>query len=233
MIAIYKIVSPSGKIYIGQTLDVARRFRQYKRLNCKSQIKLINSFNKYGIDAHCFEIIKELPEDTTQGKLNVLEQEYWNKYTQQGFEMLNLKQPGNQSRHSEETKKKIGLSHKGKKHIGTGEKVRAALKGRKMPDHIREKISKSHTGKKRSLESVLKSAAGHKGKTISEAQMDAIIKANTGRTPWNKGLKMNTAPWNKGVTGYTTKWKGRKTKKTIEKNKLSEAASFMAMAEKI
>jgi hypothetical protein len=140
--------------------------------------------------------------------------------------MLNLKQPGNQSRHSEETKKKIGLSHKGKKHIGTGEKVRAALKGRKMPDHIREKISKSHTGKKRSLESVLKSAAGHKGKTISEAQMDAIIKANTGRTPWNKGLKMNTAPWNKGVTGYTTKWKGRKTKKTIEKNKLSEAALF-------
>src|SRR6478736_5572293 len=43
MIGIYKITSPSGKIYIDQSKNTNIRFRDYKSLKCKKQIKLYNS----------------------------------------------------------------------------------------------------------------------------------------------------------------------------------------------
>src|SRR6185369_7971270 len=55
---IYKITSPSGKIYIGQSKDVLLRFTYYRRLACKKQFKLYNSFNKHGVENHIFEIIE-------------------------------------------------------------------------------------------------------------------------------------------------------------------------------
>lgn len=39
-IGIYKIKSPSNRIYIGQSWDIDKRLNYYKRLLCKSQIKL-------------------------------------------------------------------------------------------------------------------------------------------------------------------------------------------------
>lgn len=58
VIGIYKITSPSNRIYIGQSVNINRRFKEYLKLNnCKGQIKLYNSFNKYGVDNHKFEII--------------------------------------------------------------------------------------------------------------------------------------------------------------------------------
>ena len=56
---IYKIVSPSGKVYIGQTVNYKVRYRKYKSLNCKKQIRLYNSFLKYGFNNHTFNIIEE------------------------------------------------------------------------------------------------------------------------------------------------------------------------------
>lgn len=57
MIGIYKITNPNGKIYIGQSTNIDKRFYRYKRLECKGQIKLYNSLKKYGWDAHIIEII--------------------------------------------------------------------------------------------------------------------------------------------------------------------------------
>ena len=59
MIGIYKIQSPVGKIYIGQSTDIKKRWEYYKRLACKKQPKLYNSLNKYGSDNHIFEVIEE------------------------------------------------------------------------------------------------------------------------------------------------------------------------------
>jgi group I intron endonuclease len=58
-IGIYKITSPSGKVYIGQAIDIERRWNQYRRLGCKNQSKLYASLNHYGFEAHTFEIIME------------------------------------------------------------------------------------------------------------------------------------------------------------------------------
>ena len=59
---IYKITSPSGKIYIGQSKDIRRRMQYYNRLNCKNQTKLYNSLLKYGWENHLFEILIECSE---------------------------------------------------------------------------------------------------------------------------------------------------------------------------
>jgi hypothetical protein len=40
---IYKITSPSGKVYIGQSVDIKRRFTTYKILNkSKRHLEYIN-----------------------------------------------------------------------------------------------------------------------------------------------------------------------------------------------
>ena len=59
MIGIYKITSPSGKVYIGQSRNIENRFLQYKNKHCRFQFRLYNSFNKYGVENHVFEIIEE------------------------------------------------------------------------------------------------------------------------------------------------------------------------------
>ena len=54
MIGIYKITSPTNKIYIGQSIDIENRFTKYKSLDCKNQVRLYNSLKKYGFDKHKF-----------------------------------------------------------------------------------------------------------------------------------------------------------------------------------
>ena len=56
---IYKIISPTGKIYIGQSIDLLKRKNDYIKLRCKDQIRLFNSINKHGWDNHVFEIIEQ------------------------------------------------------------------------------------------------------------------------------------------------------------------------------
>lgn len=60
MIGIYKITSPSGKIYIGQSVNLERRKKTYQKLNQnKSQYIIYSSLHKYGPENHIFEIIEE------------------------------------------------------------------------------------------------------------------------------------------------------------------------------
>ena len=88
MIGIYKITSPSGKVYIGQSIDIEKRFKDYKRLsNCKSQIKLFRSFLKHGVDNHKFEILLECCID----EINKQERYYQELYNATCKNGLNLK----------------------------------------------------------------------------------------------------------------------------------------------
>lgn len=55
---IYKITSPVGKIYIGQSKNFEQRFSDYRRGRCPQQRKLFNSLYKYGFINHRVEIIE-------------------------------------------------------------------------------------------------------------------------------------------------------------------------------
>ena len=57
MVGIYKITNPSGKIYIGQSVNIDNRISSYKNLKCKNQTKLYRSLLKYTFENHIFEIL--------------------------------------------------------------------------------------------------------------------------------------------------------------------------------
>ena len=61
---IYKITSPSGRVYIGESKDIHKRWKCYKKLKqTKSQPRLYHSILKYGHEEHIFEIIEECDFD--------------------------------------------------------------------------------------------------------------------------------------------------------------------------
>jgi group I intron endonuclease len=76
IIGIYKIVSPTGKIYIGQSTNIKFRLTQYKYYKCKKQIKLYNSLKKYSFKLHICEIIEQCSVE----QLNERERYYQDSY---------------------------------------------------------------------------------------------------------------------------------------------------------
>ena len=58
---IYKITSPSNKVYIGLSRKIEERWKGYsvKKKTAPQQPKLYYSFKKYGIENHKFEILEE------------------------------------------------------------------------------------------------------------------------------------------------------------------------------
>lgn len=77
MIGIYKITNPKNKVYVGQSRNIEKRFKRYKYLTCTTkQKRLFNSFSKYGIDNHKFEIIEECLFE----QLNIRERYYQDLY---------------------------------------------------------------------------------------------------------------------------------------------------------
>jgi len=55
---VYKITSPTGRVYIGESKDILTRWKSYKRKDCKKQKRIYNSIVKYGVENHIFEIIE-------------------------------------------------------------------------------------------------------------------------------------------------------------------------------
>lgn len=140
LIGIYKITSPSGKVYIGQSVNIEERFTEYKGYHktVKAQIRLWNSLKKYGFDLHKFEI-KELCDFDD---LNCRERYWQDHYDVIGKMGLNckLQQTHDKSgKLSEETKQKISKSNSGKTQSPEArKKISLAHKGRKLSDTQRE-----------------------------------------------------------------------------------------------
>lgn len=107
MIGIYKITSPTGKIYIGQSTNIENRKYYYSSVKCDKQHKLYNSLQKHGWEQHIFKIIEECSLD----QLNEREI-YWGLYYDVlGENGLNLRLGDANGLCSEETKKKIGTTN--------------------------------------------------------------------------------------------------------------------------
>jgi len=160
MIGIYKITCViTNKIYIGQSINIENRFKQYEYGSVKNQIKIYNSLKKYGYANHKFEIIETF-DNFNKELLTDREQYFINYYREEGWVLLNLREAGNNGRHNEETKLKIGESNKIKlkggnlsqKHIDNIKKSLINNKRRlgvKTSDDTKEKMKNSHRGVKK------------------------------------------------------------------------------------
>lgn len=61
---IYKITTPSNKLYVGKTYDLRKRINAHKcAVKYGKNIMLHNSIRKYGWDAHKLEIIEEVADE--------------------------------------------------------------------------------------------------------------------------------------------------------------------------
>jgi group I intron endonuclease len=151
MIGIYKITSPTKKVYIGQSINIEKRIKDYSNLkNCIEQPKLYNSFLKHKVENHIFEIICEC-EIT---KLNELERYYQELYNviQTGLNCVLTNTQDRCGFLSKETKLKISNSKKGqgkgiKKSIEFKQSVSKNNKLRVWKQESKLKLSKSLKGK--------------------------------------------------------------------------------------
>jgi group I intron endonuclease len=132
---IYKITSPSGRIYIGESVNINKRKRDYSSLNCKIQPKLYNSLRKYGWESHNFEVIEVCKFDEL-----LCRERYWQDF----YDVLNgglnceLTNCGDKKRVlSLESRNKISISKKGFNH---------PLFGKSLSINHKNKISKSMIG---------------------------------------------------------------------------------------
>lgn len=109
MIGIYKITSPTGKIYIGQSVDIIRRWKEH--IKSKEVNKLQSSFRKHGFENHKFEIEEECRIEV----LNERERYYQEFYSVLGENGLNLKLTNLTDKNgplSQETRNKISEKNK-------------------------------------------------------------------------------------------------------------------------
>lgn len=145
MVGIYKITSPSGKIYVGQSIDIDRRVSYYRRLKCAGQSKLYASLKKYGWDSHKFEIICECRKE----ELNDLEVSYIGFYNSFNSAIgLNLQSGGAIRLHTTETKLKISTANRGRiLSAETRRKLSNAWNGRIVSEMAKVNMRKSHIGR--------------------------------------------------------------------------------------
>lgn len=159
MIGIYKITSPLGKVYVGSSKEIERRFIRYKRLQCKKQSKLYNSLIKYGVENHIFDII----EICNIEDLYIKEFEYGTKFNVLDREVgLNLRLP-------DPILKKIIISEEHRENISKGQR------GKKASKEAREKMRISQTGRKHSEDTKIKMRLNNNNiKKILNTETDII-----------------------------------------------------------
>jgi group I intron endonuclease len=178
MIGIYKITSPSGKVYIGQSIDIEKRWKTYKSGFSKGQIKLHNSFVKYGIDNHVFQILEECLVESLNNK-----ERYWQDfYNCIGHEGLNLKLTNSSDKSgsfSNELKLKLSNSSKGKKMSEESKiKMRNSNLGKKLSEETKKKIGEKIKGSKHSEETKNKISQGRFGQNNPNSRL--FLNTDTG-----------------------------------------------------
>lgn len=147
-IFLYRITNPLGKIYIGQTVNPRIRFQVYARAAIPFQHRLRNSILKYGWEYHTTEILTSFP----QSEIDYAEKYMIAWHNSTGKEGLNVLEGGQirlttehhkrhsefmtGRKHTEETKRKIGLKSKGNQHA----------KGKTRSEEFRKNVSEKLKG---------------------------------------------------------------------------------------
>lgn len=214
---IYKIESPGGSVYIGQSIEIFTRWAFHKKMHSSSkQYKLYNSLKKYGVSNHSFSIIHLLPNDVDIKTLVTYEQFCMDQFREAGYSLLNLREAGSNGKVSEDTKRRISEANKGhvahnlgKKHSDetrkkmsisrrkwkitkeTGIKISQALKGVAKSEEHKSKIKLFKKGHVRSLETRLKQSATMTGRPQGPHSEATKKKLSEARKLWCKKRRGN------------------------------------------
>ena len=142
---IYEYLSPAGKYYIGQTININKRKSEHRHF--KSRNSLIDrAIRNYGESSFRFRVLFfTVSKDVRRLKtiLNTLESYYIRKYRREGKIMYNILEGGIQgnspiwTEDRKEYMRNVMLKRRAKGCIGN--------KGRKMDSHTKEALIKSNS----------------------------------------------------------------------------------------
>lgn len=199
---IYTITSPSGKQYVGSSIDIKKRWRAHKirlRKGAHHSIHLQHAANKHGIDSFKFDVIVICePKDLIlfeQRAIDAFKPEY--NITKTAGSPLGLKR-------SSEARAKMSVAKLGKpspkKGISLPEELKArisvALTGRPLDEARKAKLIAANTGRVPSEETKAKIGAWHKNKCVSVETRAKISAAGKGRVLSAETIAKRTAAFN-------------------------------------
>jgi group I intron endonuclease len=177
---IYKIISPSGKFYIGSAVKVSRRWWNHRyqlKKGVHHNASLQRAANKYGEGALRYEVLFYCdPSDVLmyeQRAIDILEPEY--NIVRSAGSPLGF-------RHTDEAKAKIAAASRAQSEE-TREKRRASLRAAGFTDERRAKISAGLKGRLISDETRANMSAAKKGVKFSDER-----RANLARLRNKKGV---------------------------------------------
>jgi len=210
-IGIYRIINPKGKIYVGQSFKIEKRWKKYYKMDCEQQIKLFRSFVKYGVENHKFEIIEECSIE----QLDERELFWGNFYNVLGENGLNLRLGLGRGLVSEETKIKMGKAHKGH------ECYKNPKRGKKISESLQK--SGGTKGQKQSQETCNKKSKSMLGKSKPEGFGEMVSKRNKGKNTCKRSneTKQKMSENRKGHSMYNEDWK-QKISESLKGRKISE-----------
>jgi len=176
MVGIYKITSPSNRVYIGQSVDIKGRWYSHTRGDDKGG-RLQNSLQKYGPESHTFEVVEECLVEL----LNERERYWQDFYNVLGEYGLNCILTTTETRSGycskeiiEQRSKSLKVYHSNlslEKKLQVGKKISEAYhnKSEEEKQLLKNKVSDFFTGKKLTKEHKAKiSLNGRKGKHSQE-----------------------------------------------------------------
>ena len=175
----------SGKVYIGQAMDISDRWKEHERELNKGvhhNRHLQNAWNKYGADAFKFQIFEYCAVE----QLNERETHYIEIYRPRGL-CYNATNGGEGVRghiHSDETRRKISDSKKNisdetRRRMSDAQKNKPPpMLGKKHSDETRHKLSESHKGITHSDETRRKMSEARKN--ISDETRHKLSEASKG-----------------------------------------------------
>jgi group I intron endonuclease len=180
---IYILTSPSGKSYIGQSFNLKKRIGEYKRLECKGQIKIYRAILKHGFENFKVEYLFKTNNNFKYLKilLDSLEIHFIKQYNtlNNGY---NIQLGGSNGKHSEETKEKLRVLHTGKKlSEETKRKIGEKSKNKKISDRQKKILSDKFKGKPLSEEHKLKLKISRNKRITSDETKLKMSKSQTGR----------------------------------------------------
>lgn len=171
---IYRYKSPSGKYYIGQTINEERRRRCFLYDESYGGSKIDRARKKYGPKNFEYTILIKITGDNldeVKRTLDTLEIGFIRIYNSidNGYNIVKGGEGCVGFHHTEESKEKNRVAHLGKH-----------LPGRQLSEEQKRKISSLKKGNKNML--------GHKHSLESRKKMSESLK---GRKAWNKGVPMS------------------------------------------
>lgn len=187
---IYKITNTiNSKVYIGQSRNIYSRWYAHRYREHNEHLR--NAVTRYGQDAFEFEILTVVPRDTENlsAILNDLEIYYSDLYSSHDpVKGYNLKGCGDSRTHSEETKRKISETKRGKPspkkgtHISDDQKLKDKLAhlGKKTSEETKQKQRIASTGRKHTKEAIQKMREKQKGKIRSIEAREANRQGHLG-----------------------------------------------------